>query len=101
MTGKDKSEPGTGRLVWSKGLQLVCTAADPAYDLHFSFSVCATSGMRSILHVQQPKINIILFGSKCTVLSVNEYTPWKSNILNNISMNTKTFSKRLTRLSFI
>ncbi len=36
-----------------------------------------------------------------TVLSINEYTPLKSNILNNISMNTKTFSKMLTRLSFI
>ncbi len=28
-----------------------------------------------------------------TVLSVNESTPLKSNILNNISMNTKTFPK--------
>ncbi len=36
-----------------------------------------------------------------TVLSVNEYTPLKSNILNNISMNTKTISKMLTRLSLI
>ncbi len=34
-----------------------------------------------------------------TVLSVNEYTPFESNILNNISMNRKTFSKMLTRLS--
>ncbi len=36
-----------------------------------------------------------------TVLSVNEYTAFESKILNNISMNTKTISKMLTRLSLI
>lgn len=70
MTGQDKSEPGTGRLVWSKGLHSICTAADPAYNLHLSFSVCITrwkEGHNTCTAANSlEKMGTALFKSKCS-----------------------------------
>ncbi len=63
----------------------------------FCRNIVVTSGKK-----KNPKYVIfIVITSIYRVLSVNEYTPLKSKVLNNISMNTKTFSKMLTRLSLI
>ncbi len=62
----------------------------------FCSNIVVTSGKKKSKYVI-----FIVITSIYRVLSVNEYTPLKSKVLNNISMNTKTFSKMLTRISLI